>query len=167
MKLNLLQWLLQGIPECLAVVCLATVLARRKPEIGKIALMGVIDAVIIYFIRLLPLTFGVHTILQIFIVASLLYFFIKTPSGKSLFSALLVIVILTVYETVFFTLLLSLASISLEQLTKDILLYIISGWPQVILLFILALAINENSENPLINGIFALVKLFEQFIQLS
>ena len=105
MKLPLLQWLLQGIPECLALVYLATVLAVQKPETGKIIFMGIIDAVIIYLIRLLPLTFGVHTILQILVIAFLLYLLFKVTFGKSLFSALIAIVTLSVSEMIFFTLL--------------------------------------------------------------
>ena len=101
MKIPLLQWLLQGIPESLAIVYLAIALAGQKPETWKILLLGIIDAVIIYLIRLLPLTFGVHSILQILVIAFLLHLFFKVSFGKSLFSALTVIITLAVTETVF------------------------------------------------------------------
>lgn len=104
MKIPLLQWLLQGIPESLAIVYLAIALAGQKPETWKILLLGIIDAVIIYLIRLLPLTFGVHSILQILVIAFLLHLFFKVSFGKSLFSALTVIITLAVTETVFFAL---------------------------------------------------------------
>lgn len=146
MKIPLLQWLLQGIPESLAIVYLAIALAGQKPETWKILLLGIIDAVIIYLIRLLPLTFGVHSILQILVIAFLLHLFFKVSFGKSLFSALTVIITLAVTETVFFALFMSLIGLSFEELSKNIFLYIIGGWPQIILLFILALAVNRKQQ---------------------
>lgn len=143
MKLTILQWLLQGIPESLALVTLALALAGEKLEMRRIALLGIIEAVIIFAIRLLPLTFGVHSILSIFSMALLLNLFLKVRFSRSLLSALIVIIALAAAETVSFYLFLYLTGLSYEQLFENLFIYIISGWPQVILLFLLALAIHR------------------------
>ena len=143
MKLSILQWLLQGIPESLALVTLALTLAGEKLEMRRIALLGIAHAVIIFAIRLLPLTFGVHSILSLFTIALLLNLFLKVRFSRSLLSALIVMIALAIFETVSFSLLLHLTGLSYEQLAENILVYIVGGWPQVILLFLLALAVNR------------------------
>ena len=141
MKLPILLWLLQGIPESLGLISLA--LAGIKLKIRQIALLGIIEAVIILVIRLLPLSFGVHSILSIFSIAILLKMFNKARFSKGLLVALLVVITLAAAEAAFFTLFLSLFDLSFEQLSENIFFLVVSGWPQVLLLFILALVINR------------------------
>ena len=143
MKLPILQWLLQGIPESLALVTLALALAGEKLEMRRIALIGIAHAVIIFIIRLLPLTFGVHSILSLFTIALLLTIFLKVRFSRSLLSALIVLIVLAAAETVSFSLFLYLTGLSYEQLKENIFIYSMSGWPQVILLFLLALAVHR------------------------
>jgi hypothetical protein len=128
----------QRYPEILAMALL-----REKPAIRKILPLGVIHAVIMYGIRLLPLVFGVHSIFSMFVIAILLNLFLKTHFSRSLLSALIVIIALGAAETVFVTLIFSLTNLSYEQYAENMFLYIVGGWPQVILLFFLALTINR------------------------
>lgn len=144
MKLPIIQWLLQGIPESLALAAFGLALAKEKLEIRKITIMGIILAVFLYIIRLLPLTFGVHSILSMFSLALLLTFFIKIRFSRSLLYALIVIITLAAAETVFFSLIFSITGISYEELAKNIFLYIAGGWPQIILIFILALLFDRR-----------------------
>jgi len=143
MEIPILIWLLQGIPECLALITLALALSGEKLEIRKIIPLGIIEAVIIFAIRLLPLTFGVHSILSMFSLALLLHFFIKVHFSRSLLSALIVIITLAAVETVIFTLILYLTGLSYEQLSENIFVVIAGGWPQIIVLFVLALTVNK------------------------
>lgn len=143
MKLPVLLWLLQGIPECLGDITLALALAGEKLDIRKIAPLGIILAVIMYAVRLLPLSFGVHSIFFMFVIAILLNLFIKVRFSKGLLSALIVVITLAAAEAVFLTLMLSLTGLSYEEHAGNMFLYIVGGWPQVILLFILALSIGR------------------------
>jgi len=143
MKLTILQWLLQGIPESLALVTLALALAGEKLEMRRIALLGIIEAVIIFAIRLLPLTFGVHSILSIFSMALLLNLFLKVRFSRSLLSALIVIIALAVVETVSLSLILYLTGLPYEQFSENVFAFILGGWSNVILLFLLALAVHR------------------------
>ncbi len=143
MELPILQWLLQGIPECLANITLALALVGEKLEIRKIAPLGIIQAVFLYAVRLLPLTFGVHSILSMFALALLLHFFIKVRFSRSLLSALIVVITLAAAETVVFSLILYLTGLSYEQLAGNVFVYIVGGWPQIILLLLLALLIDK------------------------
>ena len=118
MKLPVLLWLLQGIPECLGDIALALALVGEKLDIRKIAPLGIILAVIMYAVRLLPLAYGVHSIFSMFVIAILLSVFIKVRFSKSLLSALVVVITLAAAETVFLTLILSSTGLSYEQRWK-------------------------------------------------
>ncbi len=94
MELSILQWLFQGIPECLALAALAMVLAGRRLEAKSVFLIGLPHAVITYLVRLLPLTFGVHFIIFVVVLATLLNVWLKISLSRGLLTALTGLIIL-------------------------------------------------------------------------
>lgn len=76
-KIPLIALLLQGIPEQIAVVTLAFVIARISLKWNKVLLIGIVLAFCAYVIRLFPIPFGIHTILLIFLL-----FIFLTRLGK-------------------------------------------------------------------------------------
>ncbi len=147
MELSILQWLFQGIPECLAVTGLALVLIGRSLELRNVLLIGLPYAGIAYLVRLLPLSFGIHTILFVITLAIMLNVRIKIQFSKSLLTALVVLVILAAIEMILATLIYSLSSTSFEQVKQNIFLWIIYGWPQIIVIFLLSVAIDRWRKN--------------------
>ncbi len=143
MEISILQWLFQGIPECLALAALAIVLAGRGFEARNIILIGLLQAVAAYLVRLLPLSFGVHFVMLIVFLAILLNVLLKTRLSRSLLAALGALIILAAAEVAFVSLMYSIVGIPFEEVKQDLVMWIIYGWPHIIFIFLLALAIQR------------------------
>ncbi len=143
MKLSLLFWFLQTFPESLALSSLAIVLSGRRLETKNVFIIGVLIAIAVYLIRLVHhLTFGVHFILLIIILAVLLNFLLKLPLSRCLLAALVTGLILAVSETLLMSALSFVTGVSMEEVTQSVTLHAIYAWPHIVFMFLLALFIN-------------------------
>ncbi len=143
MKLTQLLWLCQTLPEALAVTSLAVVLCKRRLEIKPILLISVFFAIIVYLVRLLPLDFGVHFIILMIILALLLTIQLKVHFSRCLLITLVIGIILAVSETVFIYLFSLLTGTNMDQMTLGGTIHIMIAWPHIILIFLMALAVNR------------------------
>lgn len=71
---------------------------RQKIEIKKYVLLSVVLSIISYFVRLLPISFGVHTILFLLFLLIICIFIVKMPIYITIRSILLLTVLLLVTE---------------------------------------------------------------------
>lgn len=147
MELKIVQWLFQGIPECLALAGLGVALAGRPLEPKMVFSVGLPQAVVAYLVRLLPITFGVHTLLLVVSLAILLNVLLKIRFSRGLLSALVAVIILATAEMAFISLALSVTGITFEQARQDIFLLIVYGWPHTVFLFLLALGLNRYRQS--------------------
>ena len=139
MKFTFVQWLIQGIPECLAVATLGWVLLEQKVAVKKILCVGLLHALIIFIIRNLSLPFGIHTVILIFSLAALLaYFSTSFYYSKVLFVSLITIVILGLLELLILPNASKLLDIPVEAILAKPLLIALVGLPQVVILFLIA-----------------------------
>ncbi|HHV64130.1 MAG TPA: hypothetical protein GXX46_03520 [Peptococcaceae bacterium] len=138
MKIPFLAFVLQGIPESIAMVTLAFVIARIPLQWKKIIAIGLIMATTSYILRLFPITFGIHTVLLIVLLFILLIRVERTNINALLISSLLSHLVVIIAETICLGLLMSLLHISFEVLYNNVALRILMTLPQVILIFIIA-----------------------------
>lgn len=138
-----LLWLMQTLPECLALASLAVVLASGRLAAKNILLIGFLLAVAVYLVRLLPLAFGIHFIIFIVILALLLAVRLKLRLSRCLFIALVANLILAVTETLSLYFLSLLTGVPFDQATGDFSRYLLYGWPHIVLLFFIALVIQR------------------------
>ncbi len=142
MELNLSVLAFQTFPESLALAALALAIVGSRLELKTILLIGLPYTVAVYLVRLLDLSFGVHTIILIFILAILVNFVLKVKFSWSLLVALFAMIILVVAETALLMLTLTITGVEFEQLTRDSILWILYGWPHIIGMLLLAFLIN-------------------------
>lgn len=143
MPLIFILWLLQAILETSATTALAVVFLGMRLVWKNIFTIGLIIAAAMYLIRLLPLAFGIHFIISLVILASLLHVIMKIRFSRCLLTALVAGLILAVFETVGIYLLTAFAGISFEQASEDVTLRFIFGCPHIILLFLLVLVLDR------------------------
>lgn len=132
----------QTFPETLALVTLVISIVGSKLELKTILLIGLPHTIIVYLVRLLDLSFGVHTIILIIILAILLTIVLKIKFSWSLLVALFAMIILVVAETALLMLTFTVTGVEFEQITRDPILWILYGWPHIIFIFLLAFLIN-------------------------
>ncbi|MGF7186800.1 hypothetical protein GGQ84_002933 [Desulfitispora alkaliphila] len=144
MQITFIQWVLQTIPETLATAALVLALAGQRLEIKKILFIGLTIAVITYATRLLPISFGVHTIIIIVCYAILLNWKYKIKFGKGVLFSLIPLIALAVLEAIFVLTYLEISGLTFEELINQPKLMVIVGWPQIVVLFLLSFVINGN-----------------------
>ena len=137
----MLSLVFQGIPEQIAVVTLAVVLARSPLILYKIVLNGTVLALTAFILRLFPITFGIHTIILMGLLFLSLAYIYKASLLTSIRATLITYILLIIVEYVFFNLFTKLLNIPFEKVLTELPLRIILGLPQVFVIFIIAFMI--------------------------
>jgi len=143
MKLTLIQWLIQGIPESIAVVLLGFVLLERRLDIKRALIPGLIQALVLYLVRLFNLPFGIHTMVAIISLSVLLLCFTEGRYTKALLISFFVCMALGLSEAVILPAASYLLKIPLEVIFEQPLLFALVTLPQVFVLFVLSFLVNH------------------------
>ncbi len=138
MKIPLLALIFQGIPEVIAIITLAYVIANVPLVWKKIIPAGILLAFVSYGVRLLPITFGVHTIILIGLTFFILMFLGKSSVNPALIASIISMLAITVAEAVCLSLLMPLFGVTSEILFTNTIIRILISWPQVLVMLILA-----------------------------
>ncbi|MCM1567727.1 MAG: hypothetical protein FNP40_02575 [Dehalobacter sp. 4CP] len=141
MKIPIIALILQGIPEQIAVVTLAYIIADMPFAWKKIVSMGIILALTSYLLRVFSILFGLHTVIMLVFLFVLLFVWGKSNFYAGLVASLLSFLALIISETVCLALLMPLFHVSAEMLNTDVGLRIFITLPQVFVLFIASLII--------------------------
>ena len=92
----LLGYCLQGFTIVLGIFAFN----RRKITLKSYVLTSLLATIIIYCVRLLPISFGVHTIINMLLLIVICIIVLKMPAYTTIRSVLLVIVLLLICEMV-------------------------------------------------------------------
>lgn len=160
MPIPFISWVIQGIPECIAVsVFIASMTGKFKFK--PVIVIGLIQAVIAYLIRLLPLVPFGHMFILIFTFGILFQILYKTNIFKGLLYAILAATIIALTELGTYFCLEKLNIFTLADAVKNSINRALTGWPQIIILTTIALfnikrkrmlkKINQNEDISAIN----------------
>lgn len=138
MEIPLPVWFLQGIPECLGSAAFVFSLGTGQLYWKPVFSVGLIQAVLAYTIRLLPITPGVHVLVLVASLAILSHGIGRIGLKKSLVYSVFAVVIIIVCETVGLSLLNIALGVEWEDFVKNLRLRIFIGQIQVLVLFIMA-----------------------------
>lgn len=97
-QMNVFYFFLQGIPECMGMVALSLAYARVPLRWGYILIAGVFIAILNYLIRSLPLTFGFHIPIMIFITYFLIVKLTKSTLSRTIIAVFSSFVTLALLE---------------------------------------------------------------------
>lgn len=143
MKIPLLAAIFQGIPESIAIATFAFAVAKIHFSLKKLILIGLIIAFTSYFVRLLPLTFGIPTIINMIMLFILLVFVGKGSITVSLIATLLSSLSIIIVENICLPLLMTISGITSELFFANTLIRILITLPQVVVMFVLAFLIRK------------------------
>ena len=130
---------------------LAVVLVTRRLQIKNIMFIGLGLAAVVYIVRLVPLTFGVHFIIVILTLGALLRYRLQAGLSQCLLTAILASIILAVSETLMLYFLSLITGVAIDQVIEDVRLHIFYAWPHIIVIFLLALLLSFYWKNRLNN----------------
>ncbi|GAB6137463.1 hypothetical protein [Halanaerobaculum tunisiense] len=132
---ELISLFLQSIPESIALVFSAVVFLKVTID-RRVVFIGLIQGLMVYFFRSLPITFGFHTILSLISYTILLTFFYKRRVLESFVSILKTIILLSIFEILTMNILVHIIDKPIEVIIENQLWKTIAMMPQIILLFL-------------------------------
>lgn len=141
LKLTLLEFFLRNIPEALILIWGIYVICRKSLKILQYLFSSMVVAILTFFIRLLPIYNGVHIIINIIMIISIMAI-IGIPLIKAIYSTLLIIFMLCLSEFLNIMILSSL-NINTNINILDPLTKCVYGIPSLILLSLFIIIINK------------------------
>lgn len=142
----MVSWILQGIPESIGVAALVYSFSNRKIIWKFIVIIGLIHAVVMYFVRLLPITFGVHTIILIINLAMLSALIAKIELRKAIINTNIAIIILAFIEFLSVYTVVNISGLSSEAITADPFYRTVVGMPHIIIMFLIAIGFSHKAK---------------------
>lgn len=131
--------LLNSFPESVLLIYLGLAFAGGKVHRGKILSAGAISALISWGVRALPVPFGVHTVIGVFVLALVFVLFFRFKTVQALFTSVFVLTTLIVIENLLAPMLMGIAGVnSLSAVLDDLVLRILIPIPEFIILSVIA-----------------------------
>ena len=137
MEMSFAALIFQGIPEMIAVATLGFSMAKLDLAWRRIVIIGCAMGLLAFIIRLLPVTFGVHTIvLLVMIIISLNKF--GATHFVAIISGLLSFLTLVICETLVSLVIFGIFELSPVVVAQNDFLKIITGIPEVLMIFLVS-----------------------------
>jgi len=151
LKASLIEVLLRGIPESLILAWGIYVLCSKKIDINLYLFTSFLVVISMFFIRLLPIAYGVHTSLGIIMIIIITSFVNNIPVIKAISSTLILMILLSICEWLNIVILENLFMINLQKAFSIPLQKNLCGIPSLILLalIIYVIQIYVNKRNKL------------------
>jgi hypothetical protein len=134
-------YFLQSIPESMGIIALSLALARVPLRWKYILGGGVPCALVTYFVRELPVTFGLHLPIILFIVFMLIVKLTKLTPSKVIIVLFTSVVTLALLEFLITSTALGWLHITADEAMTNLTLWTLLGLAQAIILNIIALVV--------------------------
>jgi len=142
-----LLFFLQGIPEVTGVVALSLAIAGVPLRWRLIAAAGTVLTIIIFIIRSLPLTFGLHTIAVILMVTLFITKTTRVTSANSFVAAMSSITVLMILELAINKLFFTITRLDPQAVISNNFLWKLLGLPQAVLMILLAVIVAKYKKH--------------------
>lgn len=147
LKVSFLELFFRGFPESILFIWAISLINMKKISKKVWILLSIFLSIIVYTVRLLPIQFGVHTLITVVFLIIATSYFIKLPLTSAISSSLIVITLLSICEFVNSAVLIYLFNIDILNLvnvpSKKILIYV----PSLALFAIFILIFNKFNKN--------------------
>lgn len=141
--LNIVLFFMQGIPEMTGVVALSLSLARVSLRWGRVIAVGTVLSIIIYIIRSLPFTFGLHSIVGICLLAIYIAMTTHVLTSRILIAVFVSFATLAIIELVIYETCLAAMGLDAQIIKSNYLLWQLLALPQALLMNILAVLVSK------------------------
>ncbi|NFE21282.1 hypothetical protein FDF42_03515 [Clostridium botulinum] len=132
---------MRTLPECFLIIFVIQVFSNDKINKNKYVLSSALLSIIMYFIRLLPIHYGVHTILNIIAIILICTFINEVTPIKSITYSLILMSLLALSEALNLYFIYKIFGEDIANTLKDPLKKCIYLMPAMIILVIIILSI--------------------------
>ncbi|MEW6663097.1 MAG: hypothetical protein ACOY9Y_03245 [Bacillota bacterium] len=145
-KLSLISLVFHAIPEGIALAALVWAFLKLPFQWKSIVVVGILHGTISYLVRLLPISFGIHTTLLIFGLTLLICVWSKTYFSTTLFRVVLAVFILALGEVVIGGSLLAIFKKSWDELQNSQWMRVLLGTPNTLFILVIALVLKQKTK---------------------
>jgi hypothetical protein len=149
LKLQPIEFFLRAVPEGFLFIFAVYIFSKTNIIKKKYIVSSVLFAVIMFIVRLLPINYGVHTILGLMFLVILTSTYNKVDVIKSMRSALILVLIQFLTEGINILILNLIPNINIYTLVEDPIIKAIVGLPSLImatLVVYIFYAVNKKKE---------------------
>lgn len=139
LKLTWFEFIVRGIPEEFLFVLAIHAFSKTGIDLKKYLLSGVLTSIMIYLIRLLPIQYGVHTLLGLMMLTILVNFINKIDAIKAIRAAIITFILCFVFEALNITFLKFVLKKDLNSMLSDPISKTLYGLPSVIIFGVLVI----------------------------
>lgn len=140
LKVTLFETLVRGIPEALTMMLAMYAFANKKLVKKEYLTSSLILVAIVYLIRLLPINYGIHTILNIFVLIFLAFNVNKIDLIVSIKASILILVILFLCEGLNLWVIQNVFSTDINHLFDSVFIKTIFGIPSTIMFSLIVIS---------------------------
>lgn len=136
-RMPLLALFLQSMPEGFIVNALGLLLVGHRPRLARLALAAVITSTVSYFVRALPLPFGLHTLILVAVTVVVLMVTLRVSWRVAVLSVFIGVTLLALGEGISIPLMTSLTGVPMEKVIASTWLRIVFPLPHMTVLGVL------------------------------
>lgn len=145
LKLSLVELFLRLVPESFILALSIYAFSNTKVQMKKLIVSGVIMTISAYSVRMLPINFGVHTILLIMIYILTAVNVNGIYMIKAIRAGLIGYITLSICDFINFFLVVNIMDIPIKKMIENINLKMLLGLPSLVLFFIIIFAFYKVS----------------------
>jgi len=142
LKLTWIEFFLRTLPELFIMIWGVHVISKRPINIPKYIISSIVLSLLTFFVRWLPIYFGVHMIINMILIISIMVL-IEIPIIKSIYSTLLIFFILALGEFLN-TILLNLLNINTNIEFRNPFIKFVCFSPSLIFLLLFIIILNYS-----------------------
>ncbi len=141
LKLSIMEFFLRALPEAFIFVLGAHAFCKKNICIKPFFISTILYSIVAYLIRMLPIHFGVHTIILIIIYILLMHFINDLDIIKSASAGLILMIVLFAAEWLNVYILTNILNLDINIMFKNPLKKLLYGIPSLLLFSIIIVAI--------------------------
>jgi hypothetical protein len=138
LRLHIVEFFLRAIPEALLFIFASHSFSKVAIVKKKFIISSFILAISIFFIRMLPINFGVHTILSMMIFAIISITVNKINTVKAISVVVVIIIIECICEVINITFIQKILKIDIEYAFAKPVLKSVLGFPSLVMFGVIA-----------------------------
>lgn len=146
LKLTAFEFILRAIPEGFIFILASYALANRKINMNRYIISSLLASICVYLIRVFPINYGVHTILNFIVQTVILVNINKIDIIPAIKSAIITFIFLFISELLNMLALSYIFKDDLETMLSDEILKTLCGLPSLILFGIFAVCYYKLSK---------------------
>lgn len=146
LKVSFLELFFRGFPESILFIWAISLINMKKISKKVWILLSIFLAILVYGVRLLPIQYGVNTLIIIVILIIGTYYIFKSPLTRAISSSLIVVTLLSICEFINITILIYLFKINIWKIINMPVKKVLFFSPSLILFILFILIFNNYNK---------------------